>query len=537
MVMPAGSRNVYDPRQSRKAEFIQDRLQVLDRLTVESTDLLDVLGQTLHQLTALTAPIHSRATALTNAQQNIAVAKQAVDHLLEHLETSRRVQSVLEAGPGKDLDGFLDALSQLEHSNVFLQQHGSLAAVSQALAHSQQVFNRALEQCDADFRATLAASSRGHAPTTAWLRSNLDADLAVGSPAEATLDLIPSSVLPKLRRMVEIMLEAGYEIAQQGYIQLRDKVLHQALQELGIDSHHPVAAAAVALMGSEVLEKHISGWTTELRAVTLLLVSEQQLAHSIWPSSVSQEVFARLASPHLVNVVQAGRTIVEATRMPDKVFSLLSMHKHLQASLPVLQDLLRGAQGNTDRLLGDLSALLRLISNAAASLFGAYEEGVARDSNKVLPMDGTIHPLTAQVLSYMKRLLSYENAADVMYRSSSGSQVHSEQPDPQDIFPGPPMRTTGSGEAKSALSAGVARLLMQLLDNLEVKSRAYKNDAIAALFLMNNVHYVQWSVENTPAALKLLGEEWLERHKDAVEDWGAKYHDITWMPLVNMLKT
>lgn len=97
-------------------------------------------------------------------------------------------------------------------------------------------------------------------------------------------------------------------------------------------------------------------------------------------------------------------------------------------------------------------------------------------------------------------------------------------------------RQPGSAAATTALATGVGRLLMNLLSNLEVKSESYKNDAIAALFMMNNVHYVQWSVESSPAALQLLGVEWLERHKDAVEDWGAKYHDITWMPLVNMLK-
>ena len=114
-----------------------------------------------------------------------------------------------------------------------------------------------------------------------------------------------------------------------------------------------------------------------------------------------------------------------------------------------------------------------------------------------------------------------------MFGTATETQTRTEQQDPQG---------TSSSEATSALSAGVARILMQLLDNLEVKSRAYKNDAIAALFLMNSVHYVQWSVENTPAALQLLGEEWLERHKDAVEDWGAKYHDITWMPRANIPK-
>ena len=69
-----------------------------------------------------------------------------------------------------------------------------------------------------------------------------------------------------------------------------------------------------------------------------------------------------------------------------------------------------------------------------------------------------------------------------------------------------------------------------------LQARGYKNEALAALFVMNNVHYIQWSVESSPAALELMGVAWLERHKDMVEEWGAAYHDATWMPLVNMLR-
>lgn len=68
--------------------------QVLDRLSGEAVALLDVLAGTLGQLGVLTAPIHSRATALTCAARNIADAKSAVDKLLEHLDTSRRVRCV-----------------------------------------------------------------------------------------------------------------------------------------------------------------------------------------------------------------------------------------------------------------------------------------------------------------------------------------------------------------------------------------------------------------------------------------------------------
>lgn len=68
--------------------------QVLDRLTKESVQLLNVLDSSLTHLSEVTAPIHSRATALTAAQHNIAGTKEAVDKLLEHLDTSRRVRIV-----------------------------------------------------------------------------------------------------------------------------------------------------------------------------------------------------------------------------------------------------------------------------------------------------------------------------------------------------------------------------------------------------------------------------------------------------------
>ena len=69
-------------------------MQVLNRLTSESVSLLDVLGGSLVELAAVTAPIHSRATALTAAQRNIGATKEAVDKLLEHLDTSRRVSKL-----------------------------------------------------------------------------------------------------------------------------------------------------------------------------------------------------------------------------------------------------------------------------------------------------------------------------------------------------------------------------------------------------------------------------------------------------------
>lgn len=178
-----------------------------------------------------------------------------------------------------------------------------------------------------------------------------------------------------------------------------------------------------------------------------------------------------------------------------------------------------------------------------------YQQRKGLHGNKlVMLLPGCWRRCCAATFRGMQRLLGYENAAQVMYGDMqerednyigdvSGWAAAAAAGDEAQQQPG----SSGGGAdgssspARRALAAGIARLLMQLQDNLEAKSRAYKNEAIAALFMMNNVHYVQWSVEGS-AALGLLGGEWLERHKDAVEDWGARYHELTWLPIINMLK-
>ena len=122
----------------------------------------------------------------------------------------------------------------------------------------------------------------------------------------------------------------------------------------------------------------------------------------------------------------------------------------------------------------------------------------------------------------MQRLLNDSNAADVLYGAGPGRSSDGGGRDAEYL-------------SKQHLSQCVATLLRKLIDNLDMKGRQYKEQALSSLFMMNNVHYVQWSVENS-GALGLLGQEWLERHKDLVEECGAKYHDLVWMPLVNMLQ-
>lgn len=177
---PQTAKHAHRPPRPRPQRPLQ-----LGRLTTEAGALLDVLGGSLGTLGALTAPIHSRAAALTAAQRNVAATKAEADALLDHLDTSRRVGPTLAAGPAADLPAFLEALEALERSVAFLQGHARLAAVQAALGAGQALFNRALETCHADFAATLAAAARDGAPPPAWLQRHLgDAITGAGLAVE-----------------------------------------------------------------------------------------------------------------------------------------------------------------------------------------------------------------------------------------------------------------------------------------------------------------------------------------------------------------
>ncbi len=88
---------------------------------------------------------------------------------------------------------------------------------------------------------------------------------------------------------------------------------------------------------------------------------------------------------------------------------------------------------------------------------------------------------------------------------------------------------------RGAMSVALMRIMMHLLENLEAKAKAFKSEPLSPLFLMNNVHYMVWTVEQSPAA-ELLGTQWVERHKDFVEAYGEQYHNTVWMPLVRLLQ-
>lgn len=61
--------------------------------------------------------------ALLRARENIKKARERAEEVLEHLDTSRKVEARIMRGPRNDLDAFLKALERLEEAIKYLASH------------------------------------------------------------------------------------------------------------------------------------------------------------------------------------------------------------------------------------------------------------------------------------------------------------------------------------------------------------------------------------------------------------------------------
>ncbi|XP_022568413.2 exocyst complex component EXO70A1-like [Brassica napus] len=136
--------------------------------------------------------------------------------------------------------------------------------------------------------------------------------------------------------------------------------------------------------------------------------------------------------------------------------------------------------------------------------FGDFEEAVEKDATKTAVLDGTVHPLTSYVINYVKFLFDYQ---------ATLKQLFSE---------------FGNGDDSNSQLASVTMRIMQAFqNNLEGKSKQYKDQALTHLFLMNNIHYMVRSVRRSEAK-DLLGDDWVQRHRRVVQQHANLYKRTAW---------
>ncbi|KAG2279249.1 hypothetical protein Bca52824_050469 [Brassica carinata] len=389
------------------------------------------------------------------------------------------------------------------------------------LNHANSLLVKAQSKLEDEFKQLLASYSKAVEPDRLFdglpnsLRPSADGDGSGKSPmphgghhhddsetAAYTLPvLIPSRVLPLLHDLAQQMVQAGHkQLLLQNYKETRSFVLEESLRKLGVEK---LSKEDVQRMQWEVLEAKIGNWIHFMRiAVKLLFAGERQVCDQIFQGfdSLSDQCFAEVTVSSVSMLLSFGDAIARSKRSPEKLFVLLDMYEITRELHTEIETIFKGKA--CVEIRDSAMGLTKRLAQTAQETFGDFEEAVEKDATKTAVLDGTVHPLTSYVINYL----------------------------PSDV------EATFLGiwkwdDSNSQLASVTMRIMQALQNNLEGKSKQYRDPALTHLFLMNNIHYMVRSVRRSEAK-DLLGDDWVQRHRRIVQQHANLYKRTAWTKIL-----
>ncbi|XP_048321237.1 exocyst complex component EXO70A1 [Ziziphus jujuba] len=496
--------------------------------------MVAILGSFDHRLSALETamrPTQIRTHSIRKAHDNIDKTLKAAEVILTQFDLARKAEAKILRGPHEDLESYLEAIDQLRSNIRFFNSRKGFRSSDGVLNHANNLLAKAISKLEDEFRQLLTNYSKPVEPDL--LLDCLPSSLrpSSGSPrqkgdasgtgqsgpqnknVEAVVytppTLIPPRVLPLLHHLAKQMVQAGHQ--QQllrTYREIRAPVLEQSLRKLGVER---LSKDDVQKMQWEVLEAKIGNWIHYMRiAVKLLFVGEKQVCDRIFDEvdSLRDHCFAEVTVNSVSALLSFGEAIAKSKRSPEKLFVLLDMY-----------EIMRELQSEIDTLFGSKSCLemresalnlTRRLAQTAEETFGDFEEAVEKDATKTAVLDGTVHPLTSYVINYVKFLFDYQSTLKQLFQEFD------------------------NGDPEAQLATITTRIMQALQNNLDGKSKQYKDAALTQLFLMNNIHYIVRSVRRSEAK-DLLGDDWVQIHRRIVQQHANQYKRVSWAKILQCL--
>ncbi|XP_048236123.1 exocyst complex component EXO70A1 isoform X1 [Ricinus communis] len=516
-----------------RAAFMKESLQKSQTITDSMVSILGSFDQRLSALETAMRPTQIRTHSIRRAHENIDKSLKAAEVILAQFDLTRKAEAKILRGPHEDLESYLEAIDQLRSNVKFFSSNKNFKSSDGVLNHANQLLAKAISKLEDEFRQLLTNYSKPVEPDRLFeclpnaLRPSAG---ATGSPKlhgdttnnnaksptkslEAAIytipTLIPPRVLPLLHDLAQQMVLAGHQ--QQLFRIYRDtraSVLEQSIRKLGVER---LSKDDVQKMQWEVLEAKIGNWIHYMRiAVKLLFAGEKKICDQILDGvdSLRDQCFSEVTVNSVSVLLSFGEAIAKSKRSPEKLFVLLDMYE-IMRELHSEIELLFGSKACTE-MREAATSLTKRLAQTAQETFGDFEEAVEKDATKTAVLDGTVHPLTSYVINYVKFLFDYQSTLKQLFQEFDAS-------DPDD-----------------QLASVTTRIMMALQNNLDGKSKQYKDPALTQLFLMNNIHYIVRSVRRSEAK-DLLGDDWVQIHRRIVQQHANQYKRVSWAKILQCL--
>lgn len=349
-----------------------------------------------------------------------------------------------------------------------------------------------------------------------------------------------TTVIPDIRAIVKRLIAGDREQeCCQVYAAARRAVLDDNLSRLGIER---LGVDDVQKTAWEILEDKIKKWIPAVRvAVRVLFVREKELADRIFvENGNSESCFLDSCRAPMMRLLGFSEAVAISRRSPEKLFRILDIYETLSDLVPDI-DFIFSDEG----IRAEVSGILVRLGEAASCTFTELSNAIRRESSKRPIPGGAVHPLTRYVMNYIRFLFDYTDTLKLLivskpYEYTNPSLCHSPGPSP-------PLSPLGLGPGQylyedETTDLALAPLALQLFNviellknNLEGKSRLYKDSALTYLFLMNNIHYIVQKVKGSEL-ITYLGDDWVRRHSGKVRQYATNYQRVSWNKVVSCLR-
>uniref|UniRef100_A0A0D9XP93 Exocyst subunit Exo70 family protein n=1 Tax=Leersia perrieri TaxID=77586 RepID=A0A0D9XP93_9ORYZ len=464
------------------------------------------------------------------AHENIDKTIKAADGILSQFDLARRAEAAVLKGPHEDLESYLEAVDLLKGIVRFFSTNKNFKSSEGVLNHVNNLLAKSALKIEEEFKQLMTTYSKPIEPDRLFdclpkslrpTKDDPDADRGNAGHSEhpsksletavyRTPTLIPPRILPLMNDIAQQLIQAGnQQSCYKIYRDTRGSALELSLRKLGVEK---LSKEDVQKMQWEALEAKIGSWIHFMRiAVKLLLAGERKICDQIFDgiNFNKDQCFAELTANSVLTLLSFGDAVAKSKRSPEKLFVLLDMYevmRELQSEIEVI------FEGKSCSEIWEASlGLTKRLAQTAQETFADFEEAVEKDASKTIVNDGTVHPLTSYVINYVKFLFDYQSTLKLLFQEFE----------------------TGS-ETESQLAVVTMRIMQALQNNLDGKSKLYRDPALTHLFLMNNIHYMVRSVRRS-GAKDILGDDWIQRHRRTVQQNANQYKRVAWAKILQTL--
>ncbi|KAF8657892.1 hypothetical protein HU200_059702 [Digitaria exilis] len=532
---------------SRQARALRD---ALERSEENTQSMVAALGSFDRRVSAIDASV--RPAQVTN--QSIATAHENIDRTIEHAEAVlaqfdiiRRVserllelvmfplwyrrfvygllaEAVTLKGPHENLEGFLEAVDLLKGVVHFFSSNKNFKCCDGILNQVNNLLTKSALNIEEEFRQLMGTYSKPIEPdrlfdciTMPLLAYKGDSESVGEQPSESfetatyrNPALVPSGIIPLLHDIAHQLVQDGNQKScYRIYRDVRGSTLELRLRKLGIEK---LSKIDVERMEWVALKVHVETWTQFMQITVRILLKDR--------------CFAELARSSVMALLSFGDTFAKSKRPHENLFPLLEMYGVMHELQPEIEVIFQGkfCSEMWDAALN----LTRSLAQIAHETLVDFEEAVEKDSSKIIMQNGTVHPSTIKVINYVKSLFDHFSNCMLTYICSD---LYSYRSKLKILFQ---QSETGS-ETKSQLADVIMKIMQSLQNNLNEKSKQYKDPALSHIFLMNNLHYMVMFVRRSQAK-DILGDDWIQRHRKIVQQNASQYKRVAWAG-VSILQT